>query len=76
MADFDPKQNPDPTAGYKPLPKSPSFGIVVALAAAAFLIILAIALFVVKSKGTKMDPHTPNPTPNSVVVIPAKSQNA
>ena len=62
----DPNQD-DPTAGYKPAPKGGSFSMVVALAAAPHRILLAIALLVAKHKATKVDPHTPHPTPNATL---------
>ena len=68
-----PDPNLDPTAGYKPLPKSPNFGLVVAMACVAFLLLLAGAVLLLRSKATKMAPHAPNPTPNSQVqpLLPA-----
>ena len=58
----------DPTAPYRKVPKGPNFGLIVALACVAFLIILAAAVVLLKMKGTKVAPHGPNPTPNSLVL--------
>ena len=63
-----PEQNQDPTAGYKTPPTGPNFGLIVALACVAFLVCLVAAVLLVHSKGTKIDPHGPNPTPNSMVL--------
>ena len=62
-----PDPNLDPTTGYKTPPKGPNFGLVVGLACVAFLLILIAAVVILRSKATKMDPHAPNPTPNSLV---------
>ena len=61
----------DPTSDYKKYPKGPNFGMVVALACVAFLLILAAAVLLVKMKGTKLEPHPATPTPNSMVLRPA-----
>ena len=63
-----PNDAQDPTAGYTKPPKGPNFGLIVALACVAFIVILAAAVVLVKMRGTKMDPHGPNPTPNSLVL--------
>ena len=60
--------NLDPTAGYKTPPKGPNFGLIVAMACVAFLILLVVAVLLVHSRGTKMVPHSPNPTPNAMVL--------
>jgi hypothetical protein len=63
-----PDSSLDPTAGYRPKPKGPNFGLIVALACAAFLLILVAAVLLVHFKGTKIDPHGPKPEPNSMVL--------
>ena len=60
----------DPTAGYRKPPKGPNFGLIVAMACVAFIVILVIAVLLVRSKGTRMAPHAPNPTPNSRLLLP------
>ena len=59
--------NTDPTADYRKYPKSPSFLRVVILSATAFLIILALALWLVSNHGRHLIPHRPTATPNSLV---------
>ncbi len=66
----------DPTAGYRKPPTGPNFGLIVALACVAFLVILAAAVVLVKMKGTRIDPHGPNPTPNSLVLPLRPTLNA
>ena len=63
-----PETNQDPTAGYKTPPKGPNFGLIVAMACVAFLVILAAAVLLVRSKGTKLAPRAPNATPNAMVL--------
>ena len=70
-----PNDSQDPTAGYKKPPKGPNFGLIVALACVAFIVILAAAVMLVKMRGTKIDPHGPNPTPNSLV-LPLRSASS
>jgi hypothetical protein len=61
-------QNPqDPTADYRKYPKSPNFLLIVVLSSIVLVIILAIAVFLVGAKGKRLEPHPPNPTPNSLV---------
>jgi hypothetical protein len=57
----------DPTADYRKYPKGPNFMLIVVLSSILLVIILAIAVFVVGEKGKKLEPHPPNPTPNSLV---------
>ncbi len=57
----------DPTADYRKYPKGPNFMLIVVLSSIVLVIILAIAVFVVGEKGKKLEPHPPNPTPNSLV---------
>lgn len=56
----------DPTADYRKYPKSPNFLLVVILASIALLIILVAAVVLIGHRGRKMEPHAPNPTPNSL----------
>ncbi len=62
-----PDPNLDPTAGYTTPPKGPNFGLIVAMACVAFLILLVVAVLLIHAKGTKIAPHPPNPTPNAFV---------
>ena len=56
----------DPTASYRTYPKGQNFGVVVALAAIAILILLALGtLFIRTGMGRKADPVKRNQTPNS-----------
>lgn len=57
----------DPTADYRKYPKGPNFLLIVILASIAILIFLVAAVFVVGHKGKGLEPHPPNPTPNSLV---------
>jgi hypothetical protein len=63
----------DPTADYRKYPKGPNFGLIVALAAIALVVILIVAVFVVGGAGKKLVPHPPNPKPNSMAqpLLPA-----
>ncbi len=66
--DMSAANNPqDPTADYRKYPKGPNFMLIVVLSSIVLVIILAIAVFVVGEKGKKLEPHPPNPTPNSLV---------
>ncbi len=59
---------PDPTADYRKYPKGPNFLLIVLLSCAAFLVILAAAVFFLHTRaGSKAVPHGPNPQPNSQV---------
>ena len=60
----DPK---DPTANYREYPKGPNFMGIVIMAGVILIVLLVAAVFLVKSKGKSMEPHPPNPTPNSLV---------
>ena len=58
----------DPTANYRPYKKGPNFLLIVILACVAFLVILVAALLLLmRSKATRLDPHGPSATPNSLV---------
>jgi hypothetical protein len=57
----------DPTADYRKYPKGPNFLLIVILASVVLVVLLIAAVFLVKGKGKAMDPHPPNPTPNSLV---------
>lgn len=57
----------DPTANYRKYPKGPNFLNIVIMAGVILLVLLVVAVFLVKSKGKSMEPHPPNPTPNSLV---------
>ena len=63
----------DPTADYRKYPKGPNFLLIVVLASVAILVILAVALFVLHGTGGKLAPHKPNPTPNSLLIMPTTS---
>ena len=56
---------PQPASSQK---KNPNFGVVVASAAVFLLIALAFAMFFLHRDAKKLDPHGPNPTPNSRIV--------
>jgi hypothetical protein len=56
----------DPTADYRKYPKGPNFlGIVIA-ASIVILIMLAAGVFLLSRKSKSLEPHPPNPTPNSL----------
>ena len=61
---------------YEKRPNGPNFLLIVILSGVAILVILALALFVFKHEGTKMEPHGPNPKPNAHMVIPAQAGSA
>jgi hypothetical protein len=48
--------------------KKPNFGVVITSAAVFLLIALAFAMFFLHRDAKKLDPHGPNPTPNSRIV--------
>ncbi len=60
----DPK---NPTADWRKYPKGPNFLGIVIGASVFILIGFVVAWFVLRSDGSKMLPHGPNPTPNSMV---------
>jgi hypothetical protein len=57
----------DPTADYRKYPKGPNFLLIVVLSSVILVILLIAAVFLVGEKGKSMEPHPPNPTPNSMV---------
>ena len=59
----------DPTANYRPYPKGPNFGLIVALACIAMLLVFAAALFVLRGD-RRLLPHRPDPHPTSSLVVP------
>jgi hypothetical protein len=62
---------PDSTADYRKYPKGPNFTLIVALSAVTILIVLAAAVLFLHKDATKVDPHGPNPKPNSFYQPPA-----
>jgi heme/copper-type cytochrome/quinol oxidase subunit 2 len=50
---------------YEKRPNGPNFLLIVILSGIAILVILAVALFLVKHEGKKMEQHGANPEPNS-----------
>jgi hypothetical protein len=63
----------DPTADYRKYPKGPNFLLIVILSSVILVVLLIAAVFLVGQKGKSMEPHPPNPTPNSMVqpLLPA-----
>ncbi len=57
----------DPTADYRKYPKGPNFLLIVVLASVILVVLLVAAVFLVGGKGKSMEPHPPNPTPNSLM---------
>jgi flagellar basal body-associated protein FliL len=56
----------NPTADYRKYPRKPNFTLILVLATVVLLaIMVAVVLFLHKDAG-KVDPHGPNPTPNSL----------
>lgn len=62
----------DPTADYRKYNKGPNFKAIVFGFLVTVLVVLAMAVFFLKMKATKVVPHGPNPTPNAL--IQTKSQ--
>ncbi len=65
----------DPTANYRPYPKGPNFGLIVALACIAMLLLFVVALFVLHGD-RKLLPHRADPHPTSSLTTPATAQQA
>ncbi len=67
MPELDPSRDPDPTADYRKYPKGPNFlGIVIG--ASVFLILAFVVIYLfLHHDASKLMPHGPNPTPNSLV---------
>jgi len=59
--------HPDPTADWRKYPKSPNFLGIVIGASLFMLAVFVVAYFVLRADGSRMIPHNPNPTPNSLV---------
>jgi hypothetical protein len=57
----------NPTADYRKYPKGPKFGMIVAGAAVFLVLALVAILMFLHRDAAKVDPHRPNPTPNSWV---------
>ncbi len=67
MADQD-FSTQDPTAGYTKVPKGPNFLLIVIAFAVTILVGLFLAVLFLRHTDKNIGPHTPNPTPNSLVV--------
>jgi hypothetical protein len=57
----------DPTADYRKYPKGPNFLLIVVVSSIVLVVLLVAAVFLVGQRGKRMEPHPPNPTPNSLV---------
>ncbi len=68
-----PDSNPNSTADWRKYPKGPNFLGIVIGASAVLLLLLVVAYFVLRTDARGLLPHTPNPTPNSLVqpLLPA-----
>ncbi len=67
----DPKQEnfqENPTADYRKYPKGPNFLGIVILSSIVLLLVLIAGYFIVHHVERKMPAHTPDPTPNSLVL--------
>lgn len=62
----------DPTADYRKYDKGPNFKAIVFGFLLTVLVVLAMAVFFLKMRGTKVVPHGPNPTPNALVESPRR----
>jgi flagellar basal body-associated protein FliL len=56
----------NPTADYRKYPKGPNFTLIVVLATVVLLAIMVAAVLFLHKDAGKVDPHGPNPTPNSL----------
>ncbi len=68
----------NPTADWRKYPKSPNF-LGIAIGSSVVLIVLMIAAyFLLRGDASKLLPHGPNPTPNSLVrpMLPAAAASA
>ena len=61
-----PEPKPDPTADWRKYPKSPNFLSIVIGASIFILVAFVIAYILLHHDASKMVPHGPNPTPNSL----------
>ena len=57
----------DPTTDYRKYPKGPNFLLIVIVSSVILLFLLVAAVFLVRERGTKLDPHKPTPTPNALL---------
>jgi hypothetical protein len=62
-----PNQKPDPTADWRKYPKSPNFLGIVIGASIFMLVAFVVAYILLHHDASKMLPHGPNPTPNSLM---------
>ena len=58
--------NSNPTADYRKYPKSPNFTLIVALAGLFLVIAMIAGVIFLHYDARKVDPHRPNPRPNSL----------
>ncbi len=63
----------DPTADYRKYPKGPSFLLIVILSSVVLLVVLAVGLLFVYHEKKTEKAHTPEPTPNSMLMPPFAS---
>ena len=58
----------DPTADYRKYPKGPNFLLIVILSCVVLLVVLAVGLVIVNHEKKTEKAHTPEPTPNSMLM--------
>ena len=58
--------NSNPTADYRKYPKGPNFTLIVALASVFLILALIAGVVFLHYDARKVDPHRPNPEPNSL----------
>ena len=56
----------NPTANYRKYPKGPNFGLIVVLATVFLVLAMIAAVVFLHFDARKVDPHKPNPEPNSL----------